>query len=62
VSYLKTLSSAGTIKVGALELKDSERYFSEATNPSIKKYKIVIAEYYKKYNDALKSEQLEGDL
>jgi hypothetical protein len=50
----KTLSSAGTYKADILELKDPERYFSEASNPSIKKYKIVIAEYYKKYNSALK--------
>ena len=35
-------------------LISSQRYFDEKANPSIKKYKTVIREYYKKYKEEIK--------
>lgn len=40
--------------VGDFGLISIERYFDEKTNPSIKKYKSVIREYYRKYHQEIK--------
>jgi len=39
--------------VGKYDLKDVDNYLSEQRNPTIKKYKAVISEYYKKYTNEL---------
>ena len=41
------------------DLKDVDGYLSEGKNPSIKKYKSVISEYYRKYTTELKPTPLD---
>ena len=42
-------------KIGDYGLASTERYFDEKVNPSIKKYKSVIREYYRKYYQEIKT-------
>lgn len=44
------------------EIIDSDKYLNETINPNIKKYRTVIAEYFRKYNEELKKESISGSL
>lgn len=57
VLYVRSVATALHQKEGVLDLKDTERYFNDQCNPSIKKYRTVIQEYYKKYTATLKREE-----
>ena len=39
-------------------IKEPESYFNELKNPSIKKYKSVVKEYFKKYTTEIKIDEL----
>lgn len=37
------------------DITEPEKYFSESANPNFRKYRTVVAEYHRKYNDELKA-------
>lgn len=57
VMLIHNLSTATNLKADVLDLKEAERYFKEQSNPSIKKFKMVIQEYYRKYTAQLKRQE-----
>ena len=44
------------------DITEPEKYFSESANPGFKKYRTVVAEYYRKYNEELKTINVSGNL
>lgn len=49
------------IKLGLFYgVKEPESYLNELKNPSIKKYKSVVKEYFKKYNSEIKMDDMSG--
>lgn len=45
-----------------IDIIDADKYFNEAINPGFKKYRTVVAEYFRKYNEELKKETAVGNL
>jgi len=54
VAFIRNVATASSLKTDVLDFKETEKYFNEQTNPSIKKYRIVIQEYHKNYTATLK--------
>lgn len=52
----------GKVKTTLPEIMDSDKYFNETINPGFKKYRAVVSEYYRKYNEELKKETVSGTL
>lgn len=47
----------GKAPLSALQdITEPDKYFSETTNPGFKKYRTVVAEYHRKYNEELKKD------
>jgi predicted nuclease of predicted toxin-antitoxin system len=52
-AVLQNVSNSNTANLLGHELRDIQKYLNEEHNPSIKRYRMVVSEYYKKYSQEL---------
>lgn len=52
-AVLQNVPNKNSATLNSYEIKQLQDYLNETKNSSVRRYKLVVAEYYKKYSDEL---------
>ena len=62
VNHMNGICVLNTPSLSLGDVTEADKYFNESANPGFRKYKTVVAEYHRKYNEELKIGTVSGNL